>query len=1008
MFYNFNVDDFFALSDLYNSTSGEFWIWELPYEINGFPWFNNSDPCSWQAILCGDNNTYIKEINLIQYNLKGFLPNSIGSFTQLETLIIAYNDGLFGSIPIEIGNLENLQYLYLDNNNLSGSIPDNLNNLTNLLLIDLSANNLSGEIFNFSKLERLYWLGLDFNFLTGAIPNSFENLKKLKILHLYDNKISGSVPNSLKNCILLQSLSIDGNFISGDLPDELFTNMTSLNYLIVNDNFLTSSIPNSIKNSINLIDVHLSNNMFSSSLPNILGEFKKINLLLLEKNYFSGSVPNLSKLENLKILLLNNNKFSGNLDKVFDPKMKDLEVIEIFNNQITGLISESIFQLKNLNTFIAHVNCFSNQLPQSICNTTNIQTLILNGLSSASSCRKKIIPGIFKSYYTEKKVFGKIDKCIFDLKNLSTLQLSGNGLSGNIEIESIGLKLTSLSLSHNKLTGYIPKIIQEKRWKILDVSYNYFSGILMDSFNTYGEINDTQTYSLQNNYLSGVLPSSVIELENINILDGNLFNCDLDRKNLPKNDINVNKYQCGSNSFNIEYCLFIGLLSIFSLIFFKIKYRVSSVGRNSLNLDLEKNTNDINTNKIIYLEEDPIVLISKKFTFFIVFLLLPFYVISSIYSGTYNNQYIWIASAAFLKGIIVFIFLFIFFSCLIIKLFLINNNQIYNSTVNTSSKRVSFIYIIINLLVVISINCVYVYTMIYQNNNVQIVSQIMLSCFKILWNSQISPYILKNISMKINKRYSETEYIFIKIFVSFFNNIIIPMLVVMCISPNCFYNVLIEPPEVQSSYEYEFCVDFSISSGSCSKTTNKIENSSFEPQFDYSYACSGSIVTHYAGPFLIMCIITIFVIPSIQMLLKHYKCENNYILKYFIICKSQHKTIINIMSYFGLLISFGIVFPPLAVALLLSIIVISYSIKYEKDDLINNQIISSMWMLIIISILFYTLFLFDILGLAVGFKYSYWILIFSVVCCVLTLIFWLKSRIPIIKPISDEIFNILL
>lgn len=982
----FNVNEFFALRELYGCTSGDFWDWENPFESYGYPWFgNNTNPCDWQGIFCNSNNSNIIEINLVQYNLQGFLPESIGQFTQLISLTIAYNEGLRGTIPIEIGNLENLQILDLEHNSLSGTIPTNLGN--QLLLIDLNTNFLTGQILNFENFSELYWVGLGSNTLSGTINNL--NVEKLEYF------------------------SINNNFFTGFLP-EISTN---LSYLIVNHNYLSGNIP---KLNINLIDVHLSYNYFSGILPQIdsknifflmldfnllsgsisndISKLENVNMLILNDNFFSSSIPNLSKLENLNMLLIENNKFSGNLDEVFDPKMKNLEVVKIYNNQITGILPEAIFQLKNLNTLVAHVNCFSNTLPQSICNATNMKTLILNGLSSASSCRKKIMPEISKSYYTEKNVGGIFPKCIFDLPDLSTLQISGNGLSGNIQIDKLSKKLLDLSLSHNKLTGNLPTIIQEKKFKHLDLSFNYFSGSLMDSFNTYGEINNTdQTYSLQNNIISGFLPLSVIELENINILDGNLFNCNLNRKDLPKNDINVNKYQCGSNSFNIEYFLWICLLLIYIL----IKYRVWSVGTNSLKLETIT---------------DNLVFISKKFTLFIVFLLLPFYIISSVYSGTYNNQYVWFASAAFLKGIIPFTFLFIFFSCLIITLFFINNNQIYNSTTNTSSKTVSFIYIIINLFVVISVNCVYVYTTIYQNNNVQIISQIMLSCFKIVWNGYISLYILKNLSMKINKLYLETEYIFLQIFISFFNNIVIPVLVVMCIDSKCFYNVFQNVPEVKSTFQYEICEYFNINGVFCESMRKNIENSSYDPPFTYSYQCSASIVTHYSVPFLSMCIISSFINPLIQLILS--KSIIPKVIEKLIIRKKTYKSIINksiinIMSYLGLILTFGTVFPPLAVCLLMSILVISYSIKFEileEDNLNNeineqhNQIISSIWILIIIIICFYTMFLFDTLG---GLKNSYWLLIFSMICCVLTGVFFIKSLRRKNNIIKDEIFNIL-
>ena len=56
------------------------------------------------------------------------------------------NSGLTGEIPPEIGNLINLEWLYLSGNQLTGTIPPEIGNLTNLKILSLSSNQLTGEI----------------------------------------------------------------------------------------------------------------------------------------------------------------------------------------------------------------------------------------------------------------------------------------------------------------------------------------------------------------------------------------------------------------------------------------------------------------------------------------------------------------------------------------------------------------------------------------------------------------------------------------------------------------------------------------------------------------------------------------------------------------------------------------------------------------------------------------------------------------------------------------------
>ena len=51
---------------------------------------------------------------------------------------------LTGPIPAELGNLTNLQVLFLSFNQLTGPFPDELGNLTNLQVLGLADNQLTG------------------------------------------------------------------------------------------------------------------------------------------------------------------------------------------------------------------------------------------------------------------------------------------------------------------------------------------------------------------------------------------------------------------------------------------------------------------------------------------------------------------------------------------------------------------------------------------------------------------------------------------------------------------------------------------------------------------------------------------------------------------------------------------------------------------------------------------------------------------------------------------------
>lgn len=55
-------------------------------------------------------------------------------------------NNLDGTIPDELSNLEDLEFLGMENGNLVGRIPTSIESLTKLYFIDLDFNNLTGEI----------------------------------------------------------------------------------------------------------------------------------------------------------------------------------------------------------------------------------------------------------------------------------------------------------------------------------------------------------------------------------------------------------------------------------------------------------------------------------------------------------------------------------------------------------------------------------------------------------------------------------------------------------------------------------------------------------------------------------------------------------------------------------------------------------------------------------------------------------------------------------------------
>jgi len=131
------------------------------------------------------------------------------------------------------------------------------------------------------------------------------------------------------------------------------------------------------------------------------------------------------------------------------------------------------------------------------------------------------------------------------------------------------------------------------------------------------------------------------------------------------------------------------------------------------------------------------------------------------------------------------------------------------------------------------------------------------------------------------------------------------------------------------------------------------------------------------------------------------------------------------LIFIGLMITFGTIFPPLAVVLLLALLTKTYFHQILLGSFISNVLSSNThsrfdmlednlkvqplfstlqkcgWFLLYTACCFYTLFLFDILGDSVGFYKAYWVLI-VMPCLPLITNFIYQLRKYIAKTASDK------
>ena len=203
--------DSLALVDLYNATNGPLWTntWDLTQPMS--QWYGveiNEDGCVTCLDLDGiaDCNNDLESTNTGN-NLQGVLPLSIGDLKDLNSLYLN-NNSLTDQFPSTIGYLLNLIALDISNNQLSGPIPPALGNLNQLESLWLNNNSLSDSIpIDISLLRSLKILNAADNALINSIPEGIGFLQNLTTLNFSNNQLSGCYPASLAN-----QCDIDPNF----------------------------------------------------------------------------------------------------------------------------------------------------------------------------------------------------------------------------------------------------------------------------------------------------------------------------------------------------------------------------------------------------------------------------------------------------------------------------------------------------------------------------------------------------------------------------------------------------------------------------------------------------------------------------------------------------------------------------------------------------------------------------------------------------------------------------
>ncbi|KAI5593536.1 hypothetical protein BDE02_03G020300 [Populus trichocarpa] len=461
---------------------------------------------------------------------------SLTGFSSLKSLDLSYNQltgsiNSFEIISSHLGKLENLDLSY--NNIFNDSILSHLRGLSHLKSLDLSDNVLlgsttvNGTFFNSSILEELHLdrTSLPINFLQniralpalqvlsvggcdlhGTLPaQGWCELKNMKHLDLSRNNLGGSLPDCLGNLSSLQLLDISENHFTGNIASSPLTNLKSLEFLSLSNN--PFEVPISMKPFMN----HSSLKFFSSENNRLVTELMSFHDLIpkFQLVFFSLS----KTMEALNVEIPN-----------FLYYQYDLRFLDLSHNNITGMFPSWLLKnntrLEQLylsdNSFVDALqlqdHSYPNMTELDISNNNvngNISSLEILDLSNnqLSTVKLEQLTTIWFLKLSNNNLGGQIPTLVFNSSGLDFLYLSGNNFWGQLsDFPLYGWKRwTVLNLSNNKFSGMLPRwFVNSTQLNAIDLSKNHFKGPIPRDF---CKLDQLLYLDLSKNNLSGYIPS---------------------------------------------------------------------------------------------------------------------------------------------------------------------------------------------------------------------------------------------------------------------------------------------------------------------------------------------------------------------------------------------------------------------------------------------------------------------------------------------------------------------